>query len=67
MKAALRDGKRLDGKRLAPPMSILIPHYSGMTDEDLDALVAFLGTLKPAKHAVPEPELTPEAQKLVAP
>jgi len=67
IKAALRDGKRLDGKRMAPPMSVMIPHYSGMTDEDLDALVAFLGTLKPAKHAVPEPELTPEAQKLVAP
>jgi mono/diheme cytochrome c family protein len=66
VKAALRDGKRLDGKRMAPPMSVMIPHYSGMTDEDLDALVAFLGTLKPAKHAVPEPELTPEAQKLVA-
>ena len=67
IKAALRNGKRLDGKRMAPPMSVMIPHYSGMTDEDLDALVAFLGTLKPAKHAVPEPELTAEAQKLLAP
>lgn len=38
-----------------------------MTDEDLDALVAYLGSLKPAKHVVPEPELTPEAQKLIAP
>lgn len=67
IKAALRDGRRLDGKRMAPPMSILIPHYSGMTDEDLDALVAYLGTLKPAKHVVPEPELTSESQKLIAP
>ena len=67
IKTALRDGKRLDGKRLAPPMSVMIPHTSGMTDEDLDALVAFLGSLKPAKHAVKDPELTPEAQKLIAP
>ena len=67
IKAALRDGKRLDGKRMAPPMSVMIPHTSGMTDEDLDALVAFLGSLKPANHAVKEPELTPEAQKMIAP
>ena len=66
IKAALRDGKRLDGKRMAPPMSVMIPHYSGITDEDLDALVAYLATLKPAPHAVPEPELAPEAQKLVS-
>jgi cytochrome c553 len=67
IKAALRDGKRLDGKRMAPPMSVMIPHTSGMTDEDLDALVAFLGSLKPANHPVKEPELTPEAQKMIAP
>src|SRR3569832_1552496 len=64
--AAMRDGKRRDGMRLAPPMSVMIPHYSGLSDEDLDALVAFLGSLKPAKHAVQEPELTSEAQKMVA-
>jgi mono/diheme cytochrome c family protein len=67
IKAALKNGKRLDGKRMAPPMSVLMPHYSGMTDEDLDALVAFLVALKPARHAIPEPELTPEAQKMMAP
>jgi mono/diheme cytochrome c family protein len=67
LKASIRTGKRLDGKRMAPPMSVMIPHYSGMTEQDLDALVAYLGTLKPAKHVVAEPELTPEAQKLVAP
>jgi mono/diheme cytochrome c family protein len=67
VKAALRNGTRLDGKRMAPPMSIMIPHYSGMTDDDLDALIAYLGTLKPAKHLVQEPELVAEAQKLVTP
>ena len=29
IKRALRDGKRLDGKPMAPPMSIMLPHYSG--------------------------------------
>jgi len=67
IKAALREGKRLDGRRMAPPMSVMIPHTSGMTDEDLDALVAFLGSLKPANHAIKDPELTPEAQKMLAP
>lgn len=67
IKAAFRNGKRLDGKRMAPPMSVMVPHYSGITDEDLDALVAYLGSLKPAKHAVAEPELVAEAQKLIAP
>ena len=31
IKQALRNGTRLDGKKLAPPMSILIPHISGMS------------------------------------
>jgi mono/diheme cytochrome c family protein len=67
IKAAFRNGKRLDGKRMAPPMSIMIPHYSGITEEDLDALVAYLGSLKPAKNVIAEPALVAEAQKLVAP
>ena len=66
IKAAIRNGRRLDGKRVAPPMSVMTPHYSGMTDDDLDALVAYLGSLKPAKRTVPAPDLTPEAQKLVS-
>ena len=66
VKTALRNGKRLDGKRMAPPMSVMIPHYSGMTDDDLDALVAYLGSLRPAKRTIPEPDLAPEAQKLVS-
>jgi hypothetical protein len=66
IKAALRNGKRLDGKPMAPPMSVVIPHISGMSDEDLDALVSFLVSLKPAKHAIAEPELTDEARKLIS-
>ena len=63
--AALRAGKRLDGKLMAPPMSLFIPHIAGMTDEDLDALVSFFKSLKPVKKQVPERELTPEGKKLV--
>ena len=66
IKAALKNGTRMNGLKVAPPMSLFIPHISGLTDEDLDALVAYLGSLRPAKRTVPEPELTPEAQKLVS-
>jgi cytochrome c553 len=59
IKQAIRDGKRLDGKRMAPPMSIMIPHYSGMAEDDLDAVVAYLKSLPPTKHQVPERELVP--------
>jgi hypothetical protein len=59
VKQALRNGTRLDGRKLAPPMSILIPHISGMTDDDLDALVGYLKTIPPAKRRAPERELAP--------
>jgi mono/diheme cytochrome c family protein len=57
VKQALRNGTRLDGKRFAPPMSMLMPHISGMTDEDIDALVAYLKTLPAAKRKQPERQL----------
>jgi mono/diheme cytochrome c family protein len=56
---ALRTGVRLDGKRMAPPMSLLTPHLSGLSEDDLGALVAYLGSKKPARHQVPERELVP--------
>ncbi len=59
IKQAIRTGHRLDGKAMAPPMSILIPHISGLTDEDLDALVAYLKALPPAKHKIPARNLAP--------
>jgi mono/diheme cytochrome c family protein len=65
IKEALRSGKRLDGKLMAPPMSAFIPHFSGMTDEDLDAVVAYLMSLPAKKHQVPDRSLTPAAKKLV--
>jgi mono/diheme cytochrome c family protein len=63
LKQALRTGRRLDGKLMAPPMSVLIPHISGMTEEDLDALVAYLKSVPAAKHPVKERALVPELQK----
>jgi len=57
IKQALRTGRRLDGKRMAPPMSVIIPHLSGLTDEDLDALVAYLKSVPPVRHKIPDRNL----------
>jgi len=63
IKQALRTGRRLDGRAMAPPMSLIIPHLSTWTDQDLDALIAYLLGLPPLAHRLPEPELTPAARK----
>jgi mono/diheme cytochrome c family protein len=62
LKKALREGVRLDGKKMAPPMSTLAAHYAGMTEEDLDALVAYLLSVKPVRHHVPARQLDPETR-----
>jgi mono/diheme cytochrome c family protein len=54
---ALRTGRRLDGRRMAPPMSVLIPHLSGLGQEDLGALVAYLKSVPAARHKVPDRNL----------
>lgn len=54
IKHALRSGRRLDGRRMMPPMSLIIPHIGGMEEEDLDALVAYLRSLPPTSFAVRE-------------
>jgi cytochrome c553 len=64
IKQALRNGTRLDGKRMAPPMAIMLPHYSGMAEDDLDAVVAYLKSVPPARHQVPDRELVPSAKKI---
>ena len=38
-------------------MSMLIPHLSGMSEDDIDALVAYIKTLPAAKRKPPEREL----------
>jgi mono/diheme cytochrome c family protein len=65
IKQALRTGKRLDGKTMSAPMSSFIPHISGMTDGDLDAIVAYLQSIPPKKHKVSERILTPAGKKAV--
>lgn len=49
---ALIKGIRRDGSRTLPVMPY--EKYSGMAHEDLNALVAYLKTLKPARKATPE-------------
>jgi len=54
IKQAIRTGTRLDGKRMAAPMSTLTRHYSAMTDGDLDAIVTFIKSLPAARNRVAE-------------
>ncbi len=47
IKTAITQGVRPDGRRLAPVMAFA--WYKNTTDQDLDALVAYLRSLKPAE------------------
>jgi len=49
---AITKGYRRDGSRVLPVMPY--EKYSGMAQEDLQALIAYLRTLKPVKKATPE-------------
>jgi mono/diheme cytochrome c family protein len=49
--AAIRKGVRPDGRILAPIMPY--QHYAKLTDEDAQAIAAFLKSLKPVSHKVP--------------
>lgn len=50
---AVRTGERPDGRVLSPVMPYL--SYAKMTDEDANALAAFLKSLPPVSHKVPGP------------
>lgn len=65
IKQSLRSGKRLDGKPMAPPMTLVLPHISTWTDEDLDALITYLRSVPAKPRKTPEPELTAEAKKSI--
>ena len=52
---AIREGKRPDGRLLAPLMPFEV--YRDMSDRDVAALVAYLRTVKPVKNVVPKPEM----------
>ena len=50
IKRAVTSGVRPDGTKLKPPMAFA--YYKKIASDDLDALVAFLRTLKPVVHKV---------------
>jgi mono/diheme cytochrome c family protein len=53
--AAVRDGKRADGKRLYPAMPY--PYYTKMTKEDVLAIRAYLNSLPPVRNDVESNQL----------
>lgn len=54
IRGSMVKGVRPNGERILPVMPY--EAYSGMAEEDLMALVAYLKTLKPARKATPQPE-----------
>lgn len=48
---AIREGVRPDGTIIGPPMPI--PSYRGMSDSDVQAIVAYLRTVAPVRNSVP--------------
>jgi mono/diheme cytochrome c family protein len=58
VKTAIRTGARPDGRQLAPIMPWM--NLAHLTNEDLDAIVAYLRSLPPIVHAEPAP--TPPGQ-----
>ena len=60
-KKTIRTGRHLGrGREILPPMPV--PVYNNMTDEDLEAIFAYLRTLPPIKNRVPEPWAPPAAK-----
>jgi cytochrome c553 len=47
---AIREGKRPDGSTIGPPMPIA--RYRGISDDDVQAIVAYLRQVAPVKNAV---------------
>jgi len=68
---AIREGRTREGRINFPPMPV--PTYNAMSDSDVKAIVAFLRTVKPVRHQVPEPkykipqQAMPPAKGLPAP
>lgn len=63
IKTAFRTGRRPDGRVLNPPMPWQM--YTAMNDKDADAVVAFLRSLKPVSHKVPD--IVPPGQQASTP
>ncbi len=59
-KDTIRTGRRMGrGRQILPPMPI--PMYKNFTDEDLQAIFAYLQSIPAVKNRVPEPLPPPEA------
>ena len=50
--ASIREGRRPDGSIIGPPMPIGL--YRGLSDWDVQAIVAYLRTVKPVKNEIPK-------------
>jgi hypothetical protein len=58
-KATIRTGRHMGrGREILPPMPI--PVYNNMTDDDLEAVFAYLRTIPPIRNKVPEPLAPPK-------
>lgn len=60
MIAAIRTGKRPDGRELAPAMPW--PAYAGLTDDDAHAVAVYLKSLPPSDNKVPSPTQAAQAK-----
>jgi mono/diheme cytochrome c family protein len=49
---AIREGVTPDGRVMGPPMPFAL--YRGIADDDVEAMVAYLRTVKPVRNEVPE-------------
>jgi mono/diheme cytochrome c family protein len=61
IRKALTEGVRPDGRHLSPPMPYSF--FKNMTDEDLNAVIAFVRTIPPIKNAVERTEFQKNAFK----
>jgi len=53
---SIREGKSRDGRTLGPPMPFDL--YRGLSDTDVQAMVAYLRTVAPVRNAVPSSRYT---------
>lgn len=60
IKLAITQGVDAKGQRLYPVMPYL--YFDNMSDDDLDAIVAYLRTIPPIKNKVPDNKLLPGTQ-----
>ncbi len=65
IRKSITSGEMPDGAKMGSPMAELVPHYAKMTPEDLDAIVAWLQSLKPSSHRVPARALNEEGKRRI--